>query len=241
MAVQGLLQAQLIQVVPNEAHGSPQDEESVQASKVHQVVALFPGKGTAGPDHVNEAHGDAAVHVEDQVGALPRRQLLHLQRKVQHGRVLEVLLGVFLDDDDSLVRVREGLDAVADAHDELVGLLHLVDEVLGAHSTVQGMCEHSGGVVQGTSKPGANGEESAAERRDEVLAGSGCDDGVVRAAHGWSMVRSDHQDHLDELAASWRQLPAEPQQRQGATDAHVVLEDLADGDATILQFVATVV
>ena len=56
------------------------------------------------------------------------------------------------------------------------------------------------------------------------------DDGVVRPRDRGPMVRGDHQDHLDELRAVVRQLPAEPQERQHAADADVLPKALRKKD-----------
>lgn len=76
MAVQRLLEPELIQVVADEADRSAQHEEAVEAAEGHEVVALLFREGAAGADHVHEAHGDTAVHVQDQVGPLARGDLL---------------------------------------------------------------------------------------------------------------------------------------------------------------------
>mmetsp|Transcript_45424 Transcript_45424/g.117920 ORF Transcript_45424/g.117920 Transcript_45424/m.117920 type:complete len:402 (+) Transcript_45424:268-1473(+) len=241
VAVQRLLQAQLVQVVADEADGAAEHEEPVQAAEAHQLVALLPREGATGPDHVYEGDGDAAVDVQDKVGALPRRDLLHRQREVQDRSRLEVLLRVLLDQDHALVRVGQGLDAVPDAHDELVVLLAPVDEVLRGDAAVVCLAEHLRGVVQRPAEARADGEQAAAEGRHQVLARARGHDGVVRAADGGAVVAGDHEDHLDELGARGGQLAAEPQQRQDAADAQVLGEDLGDRHAAVLQLLAAVV
>mmetsp|Transcript_89830 Transcript_89830/g.249790 ORF Transcript_89830/g.249790 Transcript_89830/m.249790 type:complete len:306 (-) Transcript_89830:296-1213(-) len=239
--VQRLLEAELVEVVADEADGAPEDEEPVQRPEGHELVALLAGESAAGADHVHEGHRDAAVHVQDEVRALASGELLHREGKVEDRGGLEVLLRELLDDDDALVRVRQGLHPVADAHDELVGLLHLVDELLGADAAVVRLGEHLRGVVQGTAEPRPDGEQPAAERRHEVLPRPGADDGVVGAADGGPVVRRDHQDHLDELRASRGELPAEPEQRDHAADAQIPVEDIRDRDAAVLELLTTIV
>mmetsp|Transcript_117758 Transcript_117758/g.377784 ORF Transcript_117758/g.377784 Transcript_117758/m.377784 type:complete len:469 (-) Transcript_117758:1060-2466(-) len=241
VAVERLLEAELIQVVADEADGAAQDEEAVEAAEGHQVVALLPREGAARPDHVNERHGDATVHVQDEVRALAGRELLNLQGEVQHRGGLEVLLGIVLDEFHALVRVGQGLDAVANAHDELVRLLHILDEVLGANAAVEGLAEHLRGIVQGATEAGADCQQATAEGGDQVLARARGHDGVVRAADRGSVVGSDHEDHLDELRAGRGQLAAEPQQGQHASDAHLLREDVGDGDAAVGELLAAVV
>ena len=40
-----------------------------------------------------------------------------------------MLLGIILDDFNALVWIRQGLDAMANPHNELICLLHLIDEL----------------------------------------------------------------------------------------------------------------
>lgn len=49
-------------------------------------------------------------------------------------------------------RFTHRLDPVADAHDKLAVLLHLVDKLHGQHAAVEGLAELLGGGIQGTSK-----------------------------------------------------------------------------------------
>mmetsp|Transcript_46222 Transcript_46222/g.142974 ORF Transcript_46222/g.142974 Transcript_46222/m.142974 type:complete len:316 (-) Transcript_46222:2415-3362(-) len=239
--VERLLQPELVQVVRDESGGAAEHEEAVQGPERHQVVALFAGEGAARADHVHEGHSDAAVHIQDQVGSLARGELLDGQGEVQDRRRLEVLLRVLLNDDDALVGVCQGLDPVADAHDELVGLLHLLDEVLAVQAAVVGVGKHLCGIVQGAAEARADGQQAAAESGDQVLARARRDNRVVRAAHRRAVVRGDHEDHLDELAALLRQLPTEPQEGEHAADADVLAEHLADGHAAIRELLTTVV
>mmetsp|Transcript_83483 Transcript_83483/g.150615 ORF Transcript_83483/g.150615 Transcript_83483/m.150615 type:complete len:317 (+) Transcript_83483:664-1614(+) len=241
VAVQRLLQSQLVEVVADEAHGAAQHEESIQAAKGHEVVALLPGEGSARADHVHEGHRDAAVHVEDQIRALAGGDLLHRQCVVQNWSLLEVLLGIILDDLHALIRVGQGLDAVANAHDELVALLHLLNPGSWVRTAVLGGREHQRGVVQSSAKARADGQEATAEGANQVLAGARRDNGVVGAAHRWAVVCCDLQDHLDELGAFPGQLTPEPEQGEDTSDAQVLLEDLADGEAAILELLASVV
>ena len=52
-----------------------------------------------------------------------------------------------------LIWVVEALHPVADAHDELAVLLGVVHEVHGDDAGVEGLGEHAGRFVQGSSKP----------------------------------------------------------------------------------------
>ncbi|TNN48618.1 hypothetical protein EYF80_041156 [Liparis tanakae] len=60
-----------------------------------------------------------------------------------------------------------------------------------------------------------DGEQAGGEARDEVLASTSTDDGVVRTGDGRPVIRSHHQAHLDELAGVSRQ----PKQQHSTADA----------------------
>mmetsp|Transcript_58068 Transcript_58068/g.136081 ORF Transcript_58068/g.136081 Transcript_58068/m.136081 type:complete len:214 (+) Transcript_58068:157-798(+) len=213
-------------MVTDEAHGAAEHEETIEAAESHEIVGLFPGEGPAGANHVCEADSDAAIHVQDQIGSLPRCDLLNCQGEIQNAVVVEELLRVLLDDDDSLVGVRQRLDAVANSHDEFILLLALVHKILGRNSTVAGVCEHFRRIVQGAAKSWADCQQAAAKSGHQILASSRCHDGVVCAADGRSMICGHHQDHLDKLAACSRQLPSEPEQRQNTANAHTAREHI---------------
>merc|ERR1719188_2227079 len=102
VTVERLLQPQLVKVVANETNGAAQHEQAVEAPERHEVVALLAGECSARADHVHEGHGDATIHVQDEVRALAGCQLLHFQSKVQHRCALEVHLCIFLDDHHAL-------------------------------------------------------------------------------------------------------------------------------------------
>mmetsp|Transcript_115199 Transcript_115199/g.372314 ORF Transcript_115199/g.372314 Transcript_115199/m.372314 type:complete len:354 (+) Transcript_115199:287-1348(+) len=241
MAVKRLLQPQLVEVVTNEADGAAEHEQAVKATKSHQVVALLAREGTAGADHVDKRDGDAAVYVQDQVCSFPRCELLCCQREVKDRCALEVFLRVFLDQHHTLVWVCQRLDAVPDAHDELVCLLHLFDEVLRAHAAVVRVGKHFGRIIQRAAKARAYRQKAAAKSRHQVLACTSCHNGVVRSTHSGTVVRCDHENHLNKLRALLRQLPAEPQQRQNAADAQILAENLGDRHAAIRQLLAAVI
>merc|ERR1712217_633754 len=163
VAVKRLLQPQLVKVVADETNGAAQHEQAIEAPEGHQVITLFTTERAAGADHVHKGHGDAPVHIQNQVCTLARRQLLHLQSKVQNRGALEVRLRILLDEDHALVWVSERLDAVPDAHDELVSLLHLFDEVLGAHAAVMGSSKHLRRIIQSPSEARADRQQATAE------------------------------------------------------------------------------
>lgn len=80
VAVEGLLEALLVEEVADEADGASEHEEAVEAAVVDQLVGLLLREGAARAQHVHEAHGDAPVHVEDERVTLLGRDLLHLLR-----------------------------------------------------------------------------------------------------------------------------------------------------------------
>lgn len=80
-----------------------------------------------------------------------------------------MLLGVLLDEHHTHVGVAERLDAVADAHDELVLVLAALDKVGARDARVVRFGEHLGGVVQGTAEAGADGQQTGGQRGDQVL------------------------------------------------------------------------
>jgi len=73
MPVQALLQAKLVQVVANETHRSAQDENAVQGPDLDVLLRLLLGEAAALAQKVDECDADEAVHVQDQVGLLPKR------------------------------------------------------------------------------------------------------------------------------------------------------------------------
>jgi len=64
------------------------------------------------------------------------RDLLHTKSKIQNAVVSKVLLGILLNDHNTLIWICQRLDAVSNSHDELVRLLHLIDKVLWRNSGV---------------------------------------------------------------------------------------------------------
>merc|ERR1719346_748496 len=82
VAVEGLLQPQLVEVVPYEAGGPAEHKQAVEAAEGHEIVAFFAREGTTGTNHVDECNRYAPVNIEDEVGALSRGELLHRQREI---------------------------------------------------------------------------------------------------------------------------------------------------------------
>merc|ERR1719352_102001 len=84
MPVQRLLQAPLIQIMPDEAHAACQHEETIQASMLNKLINLCILEGTTGPKHVNKASSNTAIHIQNEVGLLGRGDLLDTKRETQH-------------------------------------------------------------------------------------------------------------------------------------------------------------
>ena len=93
---------------------------------------------------------------------------------------------------------------MTDSGNELVRLAHRVDELAWGESEVLGARELGGCAVERASEAVTDREESGDKRRDEVLAGTGRDDGRHRAGDGRSVVGREHEHHLEELCwVSW--------------------------------------
>ena len=70
MAVERCTQALLVEVVADETDGATEDEEAVQGANLNVLVRLL-GRECAGvAQQVDEADGDAAVNVEDELRGL---------------------------------------------------------------------------------------------------------------------------------------------------------------------------
>ena len=66
-------------------------------------------------------------------------------------------------------------------------------------------------------------------------------EGWARTGDGGTVVGGHHEHHLDELAGVLGQPLPEPQQRDDAADADLVLEDLGDGHAGVHELLASLV
>jgi len=117
VAVQAGAQALLVEVVGDEADGAAEDEEAVEDAHLEVVLGLFGGEGAAVAHEVDEADGDAAVDVQDQVVLFGRRHRLDGDGVVEELGRGEVGLAVLLHERDAEVGVVAGLDTVADTGD----------------------------------------------------------------------------------------------------------------------------
>ena len=70
MAVERCTQALLVKVVADEADGATEDEEAVQGADLDVLVRLVRRERTTVSEQVDEADGDAAVDVEDELSTV---------------------------------------------------------------------------------------------------------------------------------------------------------------------------
>jgi len=178
VSVQGLLEQLLVEEVTDETGRSSENEQTVESSTLQVVGSLLLGESTGSLQQVAERDGNGTIDVQDQRVLLGAGDRLDAEGIVEGRGGREVLLDIVDDEDDSQVRVGLGLDLVSDTGDELVGLSHRVDEFSRGHAGLETTGHLGGGTVEGTSESVTNGQETGTERRDEVLAGTGGDDGV---------------------------------------------------------------
>mmetsp|Transcript_39488 Transcript_39488/g.53634 ORF Transcript_39488/g.53634 Transcript_39488/m.53634 type:complete len:245 (-) Transcript_39488:1088-1822(-) len=241
MAVKPLLQALLVQVMPDEPDAPPEHEEPVEASVRNEVVRLVLREGAAVAEQVHEAHRDAPVDVQDEVAPLPGGDLLDPQRELQNFVAGEVLHGELLDDDHAHVGVVERLYPVANPHDELVLFPHLLREAQRVQPLVHCGRHHPRGLVESAAKSWPDGEKARAKSRDQVFPCSRSHDGVVCTAHRGSMVRSHHENHLDKLTRVRWQFTPEPQKGQHTADPELLLEDLRYANAAVFDLLPSII
>ncbi len=115
MPIQAGPQPLLIEIMGDETDAAAQDEETVEDAHVEVVLGLLGREGAAVAHEVDEADGDAAVDVEDEVVLLRRRHRLHRDGVLQHLAAREALLHEFLDQLHAQVRVVARFDFVPDS------------------------------------------------------------------------------------------------------------------------------
>lgn len=101
VAVETCAQALLVEEMSNETDGAAQHEQAVENTHAEVVFGFFGAKGTRVAEQVDEADGDAAVDVEDQVVLLGCRDGLDRDGIVEEFAAGEVLLDVLLDQLDT--------------------------------------------------------------------------------------------------------------------------------------------
>lgn len=88
------------------------------------------------------------------------------------------------------------LHFVSDAHNEFMLFSHRVHELHRNQVGTVRLQELLSCPIQRSPKPVSDGEDARSERRDEILASSCSDDGVMGTGDGWAMVRRHHQAHF---------------------------------------------
>merc|ERR1719199_1803067 len=109
VAVEGLFETLLVQVMADEAYGAAQNKETIQASTFDYLVGLLAAEGATTPNHINEAHCNASINIEDEVRTFFRSDLLDFQSVLQNRVVAEVFQRKLLDDLHPLVWIAQRL------------------------------------------------------------------------------------------------------------------------------------
>mmetsp|Transcript_10085 Transcript_10085/g.25813 ORF Transcript_10085/g.25813 Transcript_10085/m.25813 type:complete len:313 (+) Transcript_10085:195-1133(+) len=239
--VQRLLQPLLVQRMSDQANGAGKHEEAVEVSNVDDALDVIRREMPARGEKIEEEGADAAVNVQNQVGALLQSVLLHSDRKVQVGCARKVLTGVLLKQLYALVAVVLVLDAVADAGDAQPLLLHALHKVVRGQALGNCLPEVASSVINSASKAGADGQEAAAQGGHNVLACPGRHDGVVSARHARAVISAHHDAQLDELGGVFRKLALEPQQRDHVADGAVLFNELAHAHGAVVRLFAAVI
>lgn len=101
----------------NQTNRTSQDEQSVEHTHLEVVLGFLIAESARVTEEIDEADGDTAVHVEDQVVFLGGRDGFHSEGVVEELGVGEVGLAVFFHERDAEIGVVARLDAVADTGD----------------------------------------------------------------------------------------------------------------------------
>ena len=117
MTVKTSAQSLLVEEVGNQTNGATEDEQTVEDTHLEVVLCLFRGESAAVAEEIDEADGDAAVDVEDEVVLLGGGDGLDGEGVVEEFCRGEVLLDEFLDELDAEIGVVAGLDAVTNTGD----------------------------------------------------------------------------------------------------------------------------
>ena len=105
MSVKAGAQSLLVKVVGNQTNAPTQDKETIQHAHAQVILDLLGGESAAVTHQVDEADGDAAVDVQDQIVLFGRGDRFDGDGVVEESRAGEVLLDVLLDQLDTQVRV----------------------------------------------------------------------------------------------------------------------------------------
>lgn len=115
--VQTLMQPLLVEVMSNQSRSASEHENRVECAVEDVFVGFFTGERPTRAHEVDKAHGNAPVHVENEVGFLRRGDAFHLQCVVEQRAARKVFAHVFLDDRNTHVGVGRRFDLVANSHD----------------------------------------------------------------------------------------------------------------------------
>lgn len=117
MPVKTRPQPLLIQIMRNQTNGAAEHKQSIQNTVLEVVFCLFWAESTAVAEEVDEANGDAAVDIEDEVVFFGGCDGFHSNGVVEEFSRGEVLLAELFDERDTKVGVVAGFDTVADSRD----------------------------------------------------------------------------------------------------------------------------
>lgn len=241
MTVQTSAQSLLVEVMGNQTNAASQNEQTVEDTHAEVVLGLLGGEGTAVAEEIDKADGNASIDVQDQVVLLGGGDSLDGQGVVEELVTGELGKDVLLDELDSQIGVVARLDTVTDTGNELIGLAHIIDKLTGAQTLVKSLGELVSGSVQRATKSRTNGEQTGNEGTDEVLSGTGGNDGVHGTRHGGTVIGSKHENHLKELGGVVGETTTEPQQSHDTTDTNILSEDVGDGHTGVEELLTTVI
>mmetsp|Transcript_7913 Transcript_7913/g.23316 ORF Transcript_7913/g.23316 Transcript_7913/m.23316 type:complete len:203 (+) Transcript_7913:2218-2826(+) len=178
--VERLLQACLVQCMPDEADAPGQDEETVEVSHSNNVFNLRLGEHGRGVEKIQEQCADATVHVHDQIGRFLQGVGLHRHSVVQVTGAGEEAPRVRNQQLHPLVAVVLALDAVADPGHPDAFLLHALHKLVCIQTLIACSSEVAGCIVNRTSEAWPDGEQSTHQAGHQIFPRSAGHDGVVR-------------------------------------------------------------
>mmetsp|Transcript_20731 Transcript_20731/g.41867 ORF Transcript_20731/g.41867 Transcript_20731/m.41867 type:complete len:479 (+) Transcript_20731:100-1536(+) len=239
VTIEALLQTPLIYEVANEPDATSEDEEPVENAVFNVLVGFLTCEGTAVAEQVHEARGDAPIDVEDEVGLLPRCNSLDFECVLKQRGIFEFFQSEVFDDFHTLVWVLERFNLVTNARNQLLLFPHRSNKFLRKQSGIMSPGELACCIVESTPETRADGQQTGAKRRYEILASPSSNDGVVRTRHGRPVIGGNHEDHFNELGEVRRELPTEPKKTQHASESNVLFKNLREFHASVDQFLAT--
>jgi len=235
VTVQRLFETVLVDIVTNEANGTTKHEQTVKNTHIKVLRDLILRESTAIAHKIDEHASDGTINVENQCALLLGGYTLHSTSEVQNRSMLEVGSSKLLQLSNTSIRILEALDLVANTRDKDLLGMHLLNKVLRVHLAADSGREQASSIIESTTEAGANSQETRAERGHEILAGTGCDNGVMRTRHSGTVISGQHQRQLNETREMIRQALAEPQEAEDAADTHILADDSGDGNASILE------